>query len=131
MKKFMFVDISLSIIREKCVIILGNACALIITLIRVFILCILNGICFASLNSLEIFSIFWTVYRYIFYTYIDNLCRNTTIYFYILFLKWNFFSPTVVSSFLSDHTSIFCSSFVDLCILIPCRQGDMHFDTYI
>ena len=42
----------------------------------------------------------------------------------------NFFFPTVVSSFLSDHTCVFCSSFVDLRILIPCRQGDMHFDTY-
>ena len=40
------------------------------------------------------------------------------------FILWH-----VVSSF-CNHRSVFCSSFVDLRILIPCRQRKYEFDAY-
>ena len=41
----------------------------------------------------------------------------------------NIFSDCCIF-FLADHTSVFCSSLLDLHILILCRQAKMHFDTY-
>ena len=40
----------------------------------------------------------------------------------------SFLSSDCCIFFLSDHTSVFCSSLLDLRILIFCRKGKMHFD---
>ena len=67
----------------------------------------------------------WILFFYLFFFLLSQLFFN--ICFWIL-VSTNFkeqwiYSLVVVSSFFSDHTSVYCSSFVDLHILIPCRQS--------